>query len=940
MYAFLFTLCLFSYFIIVGVAFLAVFPPRLRLVQSFLISPTIGIALSILPVFFINRLGVPVKEFGAMLSSGLLAASFLAITVVRPVLPIRRLFPHFILVLGGLLLAARPMFSYGFDWISFANDDMANYCLGAQRFYENGFFAEPNMEAFFQGRDYSQAFWFMHVLNNTRSGSELLLATVWATTGYNPHMTFMPVIFALHGALIFASAALVSGPGLPKRAGVMTGVMVAISPMTTLGALYQLIAQVGGLAMLCVAALLVYRPIPSLNAGKLVRVSVAAILIGSCLVVYYPEVLPFLGAGWLVFILWSFGCGNIRTLKRILITSAVVAIGLLLLLNTYVYDAFLFLLSQASGGIKKANAVEILFPYFLIPSGLPVFWGIAPIASNILEPFASAAVLVGVLVFVLLVKIAFLQIRMPATAVTSIMIVMVGVGLFLFYRNNDFGLFKLAMFAQPFILGVLALGLFKMFHWKVARWKYGLISFFVLCNLLVQAAYVEKSTGEVLGSLGELPHASKKGIIREFSRNFLIHAPDSQSLAILTTSHIVVAKLQSLYTSGFRVLFSSRQFVADLIEREIAKNVSSDVSEQSINQSYKREKEKYLKKIFISTADGNNSFLQLIKLNSVRKEMDFIPGLLDVFNRYGMQTDVKDSFELQHDHRPLLYFIHSDFGQHYYLGEAGHIAFYALENDPMFAGREFAAFGRYFLFEVQAAENQPRLVMELTSTLVKQVGSALPDVKIQSNSIGFVGRGSGRLFSLPITPEEVNGTKYLSIDMGLDASPMNEAKSGLMLAYGRDVRLDRRLITTFGRDISLISSEDYENLTPPKSISNFPSDLANSNLEYSGIYEDGWVSERAFFVLISDKSAKFLRIKGSMPQINRPDYTSTIKLKINGNEVADQKVGLGNFELKIPVTDLNGRQRIDIAFTEFQQLPGEDGRITGGKIDFIGFTEN
>ena len=80
-------------------------------------------------------------------------------------------------------------------------------------------------------------------------------------------------------------------------------------------------------------------------------------------------------------------------------------------------------------------------------------------------------------------------------------------------------------------------------------------------------------------------------------------------------------------------------------------------------------------------------------------------------------------------------------------------------------------------------------------------------------------------------------------------------------------------------------------------------------------------------------------MKGSVPQIKDQNFSSTLKLSINAREVVQQKIGLGTFEVKVPVLALPGRQRVDIAFTNNQQLPGEDGRITGGKIDFIGFTE-
>lgn len=229
--------------------------------------------------------------------------------------------------------------------------------------------------------------------------------------------------------------------------------------------------------------------------------------------------------------------------------------------------------------------------------------------------------------------------------------------------------------------------------------------------------------------------------------------------------------------------------------------------------------------------------------------------------------------------------------------------------------------------------------MELTSTLAKHFQSELPNARIQGLSIGFVGRGSGRVFSQPLTLNVINDSRYLAVDMARASRPLNKNKHGLMLAYGRDIPLDRRLITTFGRDISIVSEAKYRALVPPASVTKFPMDLANPSLEYSGIYEDGWISEQSFFSLLAHPESKFIVVKGSIPQINDLNFSSVLKISLNGKLTTQQKIGLGNFEMKVPISGLQGRQRIDLTFTNHQQLPGEDGRITGGKIDFIGFTE-
>lgn len=231
------------------------------------------------------------------------------------------------------------------------------------------------------------------------------------------------------------------------------------------------------------------------------------------------------------------------------------------------------------------------------------------------------------------------------------------------------------------------------------------------------------------------------------------------------------------------------------------------------------------------------------------------------------------------------------------------------------------------------------MVVELTATVMKQFASTLPQPTVQGENlvtVPFVGRGSGRVFSAPIIPQTIGGLHYLGLDMGRDAQQFPNHLTGLMLLYGREVHLDPRRLAAFGRDISLVSEAEYQAIKPPYVLSNFPADLANRGLEYSGIYEDGWISERSFFILAPKPDSRYLVIRGMVPKIDTPDFRNTLAVSINGKEIIRQTLGLGVFEVKVPVlNDL--RHRIDLAFDRYQVLPGTDGRPIGGKIEFIGF---
>ena len=59
-----------------------------------------------------------------------------------------------------------------------------------------------------------------------------------------------------------------------------------------------------------------------------------------------------------------------------------------------------------------------------------------------------------------------------------------------------------------------------------------------------------------------------------------------------------------------------------------------------------------------------------------------------------------------------------------------------------------------------------------------------------------------------------------------------------------------------------------QEMMPLGSIHSFPSDLKSPYIEFSGIYDDGWVSKESSFVLLPTSDEQLLRVKGFIPMIN------------------------------------------------------------------------
>lgn len=928
MTAFLFSLAVFLFWSIVGLAIMSVFSPRLKILQGILISPAVGLAATMLPVFFINRAGIPVIEFGSILILALAASSAILLGINRPIFPLKHLLPHVGILVIALVASGWPMFSYGFDWLSFSNDDMANYCLAAQRFLNHGFFEAPNLADLRAGKDYSLAYWFMHAAGGVRAGSELILAVIWAFSGLNAHQIFMPVIMALHLVLIAGTGAMVGGFAKSERTSLIAMGLLSLSPLTSLGALYQLIGQVGGLALLTAAVTLMFGPNYTGNVYKLIRCNIVAVLIFVSIFVWYPEILPFIGLGWILYVLLTLSFqrqSGLPVLTRTLVVGGLV----LIVLNKYVVTSLIFMFQQASGGMQSADVGSVLFPYFMVPSGIAAFWGITPIAGAIHEPLISLSIAVGLMLFYWLGWFVLPK-QLKRNDVPAIMLsVMMVMGFLLFYRNNDFGLFKLSMFAQPFLIGVLAIEL-RRSNWTNFSQASRIAVFVTLIPIILsQLSYVGKSAGEEFGSFSEIPYASAFKINRQFE-NLIKDIKEKEkgaSVVVLDTSNIVMAKFQSLYTNVMPSFFLSRNFYGE--EKSPIYSYIKRVDDiEKANQASQ------YKSVVI-----NGNYLDLLNPKLISGDAIFIYSNLDsdIFNMYNKKNEEGGFFKYEKSPINWLVFHHSSLGNHYYLGDRKFISYYKKESDPMFPGQKFAALGRHFLFQAINPTRQPRVVMELTSTVAKQFQSELPSPQVADKILSFTGRGTGRVISERIALSKVEGASYLSVDMGREGRRFLSGPKGLMLLYGRDIPADQRQITVFGRDISLISEEEYQATQPPSNLKSFPSDLANKSLEYSGIYEDGWISEKSFFVLSSGANSKFITVTGSIPQIGDPKFTTSLVLSINGKEIASKRLGLGNFELKLPVTSQSPKQRVELVFSNYQTLPGADGRIAPAKINFIGF---
>lgn len=941
------SISLFVFWGVVGFALLAVLHTQRNLLQNMLLAPVVGMAATVLPIFFLNRSGLPVARFGVQLAAALLLLSFGLIWRLRPVVPLRCYMPFAWILLLAILMTGWPMLEFGFDWISYANDDMANYVLAAHRFLNHGFTDIPNVDDLVQGRDYSLSYWFMD-MRGVRPGSQLLLAWVISVTGLTGHQIFMPVILALHIGLISATGALVHQSRRFRLGALLTCGMLSLSALTSLATLYQLIAQVGGLGLLIGCATLLFRPFEDMRVEAQLRQGLLASLLVSALSIVYPEVFPFLGVAFVLYVVVGLRRRRLALRPLLALLATVVIVGVALF-RSYWASIFSFLIGQALHGFKPAAPDTSLFPFFLIPSGLASLWGLLRLTWPLPEPFQSTAILMGGLLL-LAAAAASIVMTWRGQPAATLAFVMLSTGIHLFVQRADFGLYKLTMFIQPFLLATLVTAWLGAIHRPSLRIRP--LIFLALMGVFSQTTYVVASRG-VTSGLGaafiEIPDGSRSRINTEFRQ--LVASTNAQHI-LLDTSNVVLAKFQALYIRGRDATFASRDFFGHYTRNPRPQLKSPDASistdSQRIGESLRQ---RYMKLAFSLHGEGESPATNEFVINTIGQrsandnDCDLLIGIAgrqSIFNRRQFPLDDSSNFVAKpcsdvHNH---LIFIHSELGQHYYLGDSRRSAVYQLERDLFFIRRSMSGVGPHLLFQVINPSLPVRLLLDVTATLKGDGENRLPPaaaIGVNRQFFPIVGRGSARVFSPPLSPQALYDRAYVAIDMGVEGQRFPERRTGLMALYGTQFPRDRRRLVGFARDISLISQEEYTRLSPPSYLDTFPASLVSADLEYSGLYEDGWVSEAAFFQLTQPRTPAVLAVRGTVPIMGDRHFHTELRMMIDGREVDRRILSLGEFAVQVAAPQGVGRRRIDLRFSNLQRLPGRDLRPVAARLRFVGF---
>ncbi|HLB34834.1 MAG TPA: hypothetical protein VJK54_11455 [Chthoniobacterales bacterium] len=958
--------------------------------RSWLIAPVMGFSLQILIVSIINQAGYPVEKFArweAVLTLLIAIAIFLW---KRPIFPWRYLSPFAGSSLIVLFYAGWPLLLLGMGWLSYCNDDMANYCLAAKRHLHHGFFSVPTIEEL-QGTDYSQYYYFMHVGGFLRYGSELLISWVSGVTGLNPLKIFMPTIIALGMGLPPITAALARAGRAKYAVMVVSSLLLALSPLFLLGMFYQLIAQMAGLGLLCGTATLMMDERKLASKQSFLRMSLGLGTLGAAFCVTYPELTPFCGLGFLLWIVvrsikslsipWSkyslnpLGeCANdsthyqgdpsnlnqginqpptshllpfttIRPVGRIVTSWRPIVLCLLsgvVVLTWLRYNIFVYLLTiieQLQGGTHAMES-DILFPYFLVPSGIPSLFGFLSISGSFSKIQGYGLMFISIIFLILFTGLVMHSIR-KGKGHSCIALIMLLVGGLLFYKQVGFGTFKLAMFIQPFIAIELALffcslGLMQLLVWVV---------FYCIFQFPVGFFYGKTSLGLHHAQFVEIPGAS--------SRNLDITNRENFSVVSVESAHLVIEKFAACVAQGHPLVFNMKNSIAEFgaaaappFFLDLIARFHLYVKETaSVSDLVKENMMMFQEKKLLGTSIKYSLRQQDTTATRVRPPRD-----IEIFNGLLSNNEIgKDFFQSTKllPEEVSLTFVNSHRGEHYYgCFKRKAISFYQNQNDPYSRVQSLSGIGPYFLFQVDPPSQEIYLRVAVTKSIFGKERTSLYQHAVvkgeQDKNADFKGNGAANLYIGPIKPFDWNGTSYVALDFGEEGQQPIKDTTGIMGLYRKEQSIDPRYLVGYARDISAITADHYRIMERPREVSNFPKDLAEAkSLEFSGWYEDGWISQHSYVILGSDKKADSLVIKGVVPGLKRlVTEGQRITIFINGVEIChQQKIAPGAFELKFNVPqkkESSPSTRVDIVFNIAEQLPAPDFRPASAKINYLG----
>ncbi len=931
MLALLLTFSLFLFLMFLGRAVMDALGLRFPILRSWLLAPCIGLSTVVLSTLNLNQTGLPIKVLGPWLTLAFIVFIVAVFYRKHPILPWRQLGVFIAIAFLSLLYSCWPMFLYGFRWVGYMNADMGTYCLGALRALNHGFYRIPEFREL-SGTDYSQYWWFHHVPGIFRVGADIFLAWCASVTNLQPLQLSMPVLAATNLAQLFAGASLILSRPRHRGLAVAAGVLLAFSPLFLLGVIAQSLSQVGGVAILLGLCTLCMRPFtPRADWRSLLKNAFMIAWLGAALCVYYPEVLPFVALAVAGFQ----GCQLLRRKQAVYplaITLAGSGILLLIVARQHIFTAVGAIRFALLASLRPGAVAETLtsFGTMLHPSLFAALFGFQTYYGRHSEPWLSITILAGMLLLTACTFVCIWQ-GFKGAPWAFLLFAMLAVGTHLFFRYSAYGIYKLAIFAQPVLMApIAALGL------RLAkRRRYPALLIYLAATCAPGCLYVAKSTNLVPGISIMLPRLTDFDVVvprMAPGEVLLIDGLNASADAVFAAAGIGADIRFADFTGARafvnlaieeRILLLPYRFgftkdylpIADSLGARVdSKHATVNVLGHSIRiVEGSRDGVTHFGHVVVDPYGSCNNDTRL----SPSKSYLTIHRFKDVSNYLSLVTSDKGG-PIPRSHAPSRW---------------------QREKDRYMPGGSVYTVGRDHLFEVINPTPGIRLRVALTKGLSGRGRSSLPGAATitgeNTQPLGFTGSGAANVISEPIQLYRYGGRSYFALDFGIAGELFPDEKTGLMRLFNTHIPRDIRKVIGFARSIVILPAPEYSSLVRPRSVASWPGDLlGNPGLEFSGIYEDGWVSNHAYLVLGKARSGEKLVIRGTLPGLGALAKTgNSLEVRLNGERIySAEQMSPGSFEINHVLTEDASQCRVSLDFRQMERLTRGDQRPVSAKL--------
>ncbi len=687
MLAALLTFALFVVWSLFGVAALAALKADVTKLRIVLTAPMLGAALTVIPLFVLSNAGVPMTTGAPPVWAVLLVGSLVSIGIRRPSVPLAAA-PVGAICVVGMVVLGRPMFQFGFDWIAEANGDMAHYVLSATQLMNHGLQSQVDYDALADNRDFATSAQQL-TLRGLRPGTDITLAGLAAVTGRTPLALYMPMSIAVMMGTVCAAGALAMQASRRWWAASVAAALLVVSPMAAYGVLHQLLPQDWGLGLSAALFAWLMRPQVHQRRLQVLDVVVISLLAAALFVVAYEVAASLLVAYGLYVALLALR--RKISLRTVIPLWGVPILATALTVNTFLSRALDYLIHYVLHFGTTGGFVGISqFGYAVVPTALPGAAGLQSLSAKPSTPHMTELILVAAALFLAVMGASLITARKGAAAGVTLL-GNFAVGVLLAKNGNQFGLFKLYMYIQPFVAATLAV----LLTGAKFRRHGAIVGAIIILIAAAQAPtlnhYVKRSMQPI-----DLRNASKNDLLPQFSRSLKA----AKVPFVTVTDNYTLGVLEGALAGRKRVFFIGRNlFGVHWRNRTVTIPSTARVRRLS----------------FAENGDASRVLARgscLVALPT---------GSQVVYNRRSFPEDSSDLAMLPCGKAEnIMIFVVSSLGQPATLpGNIRAVSFWQLEKDPWFPGHTFAGAGRYALFQILSASTSVRLSLNFTTSPVR-----------------------------------------------------------------------------------------------------------------------------------------------------------------------------------------------------------------------------